>query len=221
MLTVKGSAVEMLECMLEQTSHQTSVVVDGVLSSLDRSALLKTMVYFHEMLSNPLVKTVQMDDDAGRGMFRAYHTHVILEDNSNEEEKRGTAVVRLKVCEVHIQIVASLCMPFNSQQLTSVFRQFCSLFCHLFSLSYIRCTSVTLHVFISYSDLTVTTAQSNLMKYCETQTRSVEITYGQEDPIVTKVYFPNTMDVRNFDFKLFSLQILCICYSCEKKSLRR
>ena len=109
-LTVKGSAVEMLECMLEQTSHQTSVVVDGVLSSLDRSALLKTMVYFHEMQSNPLVKTVQMDDDAERGMFRAYHTHVILEDNSNEEEKRGTADVRLKVCEVYIQIVASLCM---------------------------------------------------------------------------------------------------------------
>ena len=66
----------MLECMLERTSHQTSVVIDGVLGSLDRSALLKAMVYFHEMQSNPLVKTVQMDDDARRGMFRAYHTHV-------------------------------------------------------------------------------------------------------------------------------------------------
>ena len=75
------------------------------------------------------------------------------------------------------------------------------LFCHPFSLSYNYL--VTLLCSISYSDLTVTTAQSNLMKYCETQTRSVEITYGQEDPIVTKVYFPNTMDVRNFDFKFF------------------
>ena len=94
-LTVKGSAVEMLECMLEYTSHQTSVVIDGVLGSLDRPGLLKTMVYFNEMQSHPLVKTVQMDDDAERGMFRAYHTHVILEDNSDEEESRGNVNVML------------------------------------------------------------------------------------------------------------------------------
>ena len=86
-LTVKGSAVELLESMLEETSTQTGVVIKGVLDSLDRSALLKTMEYFNEMQSHPLVKTVQMDDDARRGMFRAYHTHVILTENTEDEDQ--------------------------------------------------------------------------------------------------------------------------------------
>ena len=75
--------------MLEYTSHQTKVVIDGVLGSLDRPALLKTMVYFNEMQSHPLVKTVQMDDDARRGMFRAYHTHVILNETTSSAITAG------------------------------------------------------------------------------------------------------------------------------------
>lgn len=90
MLAVKGSAVEILESMLEETSMKTDLVIRGVLGTLDRAALLNTMTYFHEMQSVPMVKLVKMDDDARRGMFRAYHIHVILNESSiDDDQVRG------------------------------------------------------------------------------------------------------------------------------------
>lgn len=86
--------MELLEGMLEETSTKTANVISGVEEAIDRAALLKVMTYFHDMQSHPLVKAVQMDDDARRGMFRAYHIHLILSENS-ECPSRGEKLAML------------------------------------------------------------------------------------------------------------------------------
>lgn len=83
MLHLKCSAVELLEVMLEETSARSSCIRKGLQESLDRESLLETMHYFKKRSSDKLVKLMQMDDNALRGMFRAYHVLVSLGADSD------------------------------------------------------------------------------------------------------------------------------------------
>jgi inositol 1,4,5-triphosphate receptor type 1 len=79
-INMKGSAAELLEVMLENTSHDTKTIAKGIGLSLDVESVLETMQLFYELQFHPLVKKNQTDDDCVRGMFRSYHTVVSLMD---------------------------------------------------------------------------------------------------------------------------------------------
>ena len=78
-LEMKLKAVELLEVMLERTSSQKSEDIKiGLQVPINKDSLLQTMVYFKEMESDGIVKEWDMNDDASRGKFRAYHVLMTL-----------------------------------------------------------------------------------------------------------------------------------------------
>lgn len=79
-VNVKASAVKLMEIMMEETSEKTAAVISEVEEAIDRATLFSTITYFHDIRSHPLMKAVQMDDDAQRGMFQAFHIHLILSE---------------------------------------------------------------------------------------------------------------------------------------------
>ena len=65
--------------MLERTSSQKSEDIKiGLQVPINKDSLLQTMVYFKEMESDGIVKEWDMNDDASRGKFRAYHVLMTL-----------------------------------------------------------------------------------------------------------------------------------------------
>ncbi|XP_019861438.1 PREDICTED: uncharacterized protein LOC100634093 isoform X2 [Amphimedon queenslandica] len=80
LVQVKGSAVELLDVMLEEISPQTVSVAKGIGSSLDIESLLSTMDMFYQLKSHPLVRREQMDDDCERGLYKTYQVLVTLID---------------------------------------------------------------------------------------------------------------------------------------------
>lgn len=77
---MKCSTVELIEVMLEETSVHSPMIKKGLKDTLDQNQLLETMHYFNKMAKNAIVKDKEMDDDAERGLFRAYHILVSLSD---------------------------------------------------------------------------------------------------------------------------------------------
>lgn len=72
-IKLKGSAIELLEAMLEETNAKTKELVLEVYGNLDIGALHDTMCDFQALMSNPVVREEQFDDDAEKGLFRTYH----------------------------------------------------------------------------------------------------------------------------------------------------
>ena len=75
-IKLKGSAIELLEAMLEETNKKTHELVVEVYGNLDIGALHDTLCDFRTLMSNPIVRQEQYDDDAEAGLFRTYHVLV-------------------------------------------------------------------------------------------------------------------------------------------------
>ena len=66
--------------MLEETSSGTKELARRVADNLDRDAVHNTICDFYQLKEEPKVKERKFDDDAERGLFRAYHILKRLED---------------------------------------------------------------------------------------------------------------------------------------------
>jgi inositol 1,4,5-triphosphate receptor type 1 len=82
-VNLKGSAVELVEVMLEETNHRSRHLAKEVAGSLDLAAVYDTVGDFYELMMDPLVREATYDDEAERGLFRAYHIIVRLKDYGN------------------------------------------------------------------------------------------------------------------------------------------
>lgn len=78
-LDLKGSAIELLEGMLEETSPKTKDLVTRLSGGLDIDALHGTMVDFYKLKSDKELKKDEYDDNAERGMYRTYHILIQLQ----------------------------------------------------------------------------------------------------------------------------------------------
>lgn len=83
LVDLKGSAVELIEAMLEETNHRSCHLAKEIAGSLDLAAIYDTIDDFYELMNNALVKAARYDDNAERGLFRAYHIIVQLKDYGN------------------------------------------------------------------------------------------------------------------------------------------
>ena len=83
-VSLKGSAVELVEAMLEKTSPCTKDLAKEIAGSLDLGSLHRNLDLFYELKDHPAMKRLQLDDDMHRGLFRAYHILVNLQDYGND-----------------------------------------------------------------------------------------------------------------------------------------
>lgn len=83
-VNLKGSAVELIEAMLEETSSHTPHLAKEIAGSLDLAAVYDTIEDFYVLMNDPLVKADSYDDEAERGLFRAYHIIAHLKDYGND-----------------------------------------------------------------------------------------------------------------------------------------
>ena len=81
---LKGSAVELVEAMLEKTNPCTVDFAKEIAGSLDLGALHWTLEEFYEQKDHPKCMELQIDDDAERGLFRSYHILVNLQHYGND-----------------------------------------------------------------------------------------------------------------------------------------
>ena len=77
-LELKGSAVEFLEGMLEETSLKTKELVIQLSGSLDMEALHGTLIDFYKLKHDKELIQDEYDDNAERGLLRTYHILVHL-----------------------------------------------------------------------------------------------------------------------------------------------
>lgn len=78
-LELKGSAIELLEGIFEETSPKTKEFVKRLSGGLDVDALHGTMVDFYKLKSDKELKKDEYDDNAERGMYRTYHILIQLQ----------------------------------------------------------------------------------------------------------------------------------------------
>ena len=86
---LKGSAIELLDVMLEKTSEKPTDLVKRIAINLDIEALHLTLVEFYELMNDHIVKDEEYDDEAEAGLFRTYHALVHLTDYEVPKEKIG------------------------------------------------------------------------------------------------------------------------------------
>ena len=72
-MKVKGSAVELLEAMLEGTNDDSRELAIGIFHAVGVKALRKTLTEFHQQRSVAEVKKQKCSDDVERALFRTYH----------------------------------------------------------------------------------------------------------------------------------------------------
>ena len=85
-VNLKGSAIELLDVMLEKTSENSTDLVKDIANNLDIEALHLTLVEFYELMKDHTVKDKGYDDEAEAGLFRAL---VHLTDYGVREERIG------------------------------------------------------------------------------------------------------------------------------------
>lgn len=95
---LKGSAVELLEAMLEETDARSKELVADIVNNLQIEALHDSLVEFYNLMNDPEVKRQRLDDDAEAGLFRTYHILVHLADYGVPLEYIGKLGFFLKVC---------------------------------------------------------------------------------------------------------------------------
>ena len=88
-MNLKGSAVELLEAMLEETNKKTRSLVGDIINGLQIEALHDTLVEFYELMNDQGVKEAGYDDEAETGLFRTYHVLVHLTDYGVPLERVG------------------------------------------------------------------------------------------------------------------------------------
>ena len=88
-MNLKGSAVELLEAMLEKTNAKTKDLVKEIVNSLQIDALHDNLAEFYSLMNDTKVKKEGFDDEAETGMFRTYHVLVHLKDYGVSAEKIG------------------------------------------------------------------------------------------------------------------------------------
>ena len=76
--------MELVEVMIEKTNPCNQDLAKEIAGSLDLGALHSTLEEFYELKDAPRLKQLQVDDDAERGLFRAYHILVTLQDYGND-----------------------------------------------------------------------------------------------------------------------------------------
>ena len=81
-INLKGSAVELLEVMLEETSHQKKDLVQQITEVVDVDALYHTLADFYKLKDDPEVERKYFDDDVERELFRTYHILVHIKQLS-------------------------------------------------------------------------------------------------------------------------------------------
>ena len=72
-INLKGSAIELLEVMLEETNKKTKELAMEIAGSLDVGALHDTLCDFRTLMQNRQVQEQHYDDNAENGMYRTYH----------------------------------------------------------------------------------------------------------------------------------------------------
>ena len=88
-VNVKGSAIELLDVMLEQTDEKSKDLVRDIVNGLDIHALHQTLKEFYELMNDRKVKDLGYDDEAKKGLFRTYHSLVQMTDYGFPPEKVG------------------------------------------------------------------------------------------------------------------------------------
>ena len=80
-LDLKGSAVELLEAILEETNHKTKNLAIQVAGGLDISAVQHSLIDFdHLSYQDDELKKDEYDDNAERALYRSYHILKRLEE---------------------------------------------------------------------------------------------------------------------------------------------
>ena len=72
-LDLKGSAVELLEGMLEETSPKAKNLADQIAGALDVSAVQESLVDFDKLSRDEDLKKAEYEDNAERALYRSYH----------------------------------------------------------------------------------------------------------------------------------------------------
>ena len=88
-VNIKGSAIELLDVMLEKTDEKSEELVRDIVNHLNIGALHQTLVEFYELKNDQRVKDKGYDDEAETGLFRTYHALVHLTDYGVSKEKIG------------------------------------------------------------------------------------------------------------------------------------
>ena len=97
LLQTMGSAVELLDVMLEETSPESDAIKQGLKEAINVDNLLQALAYFHKMSRNKQVMEKKMDDDAKRGMFRSYHVLVALADSEFKIGKKTIGKIKVQL----------------------------------------------------------------------------------------------------------------------------
>jgi hypothetical protein len=80
-LDLKGSAVELLEAILEETNPKTKDLALQVAGGLDISAVQDSLIdFYHLAYQDKELKKEECDDNAERALYRSYHILKRLED---------------------------------------------------------------------------------------------------------------------------------------------
>ena len=81
--------MELIEAMLEETSSETKELAKRIADTLDINAVYNTISEFYRLKCIPRVKERKFDNDAERGLFRAYHIVKRLQDYGLADTKCG------------------------------------------------------------------------------------------------------------------------------------
>lgn len=103
-MNLKGSAIELLEAMLEETNEKTKDLVREIVNGLQIEALHDTLMEFYELMNSQEVKQAGFDDEAETGLFRTYHVLVHLTDYGVAPEKIGECDVNKYTYKVEYNV---------------------------------------------------------------------------------------------------------------------
>ena len=91
-VNLKGSAIELLEAMLEKTNEKSSELVSEIVNGLQVEVLHDNLLELYELMHHQKVKEMGFDDEAEAGLFRMYHILMHLTDYGVPLEKVGEYV---------------------------------------------------------------------------------------------------------------------------------
>lgn len=110
-VNIKGSAIELLDVMLEKTDEKSEDLVRDIANNLDIEALHHTLVEFYELKNDQEVKDNGYDDEAEAGLFRTYHALVHLTDYEVSKEKIGESSSKISQNQYIMWAYVPLIMP--------------------------------------------------------------------------------------------------------------
>ena len=109
---LKGSAIELLDVMLEETDERSKDLVRDIVNSLDIEALHHTLVEFYQLMNDQKVKEQGYDDEAEKGLFHTYHALVHITDYGVPPEKISESK-KLMLASVYDIIACAILLRHN------------------------------------------------------------------------------------------------------------